>query len=70
VGGKTKIINWIESAYAQTLFMHANVTAAILCGMIAWFYNLNFLYSCIPLNLVCAWIASENAKFYRIRERK
>jgi len=63
------MIRWIETYATQRMFMHMNGGAGFLAIMLGWSMELFLLICCGVINLVCAWIASENSKFYKVRER-
>lgn len=49
--------------------MHTNAIIGLVAFGTAYQTGLTLLATCGIINFVCAWIAHENMKFYKVRER-
>jgi len=63
-------MKWMETYAAQRIFMHVNGLAAMMSFGIAFSYGLTLMIGCGIINLVCAWIAHENMKYYKVWEQR
>ena len=63
------MMNYIETSWMQRIFMHSNAVIGLVAFGTAYQTGLTLLATCGIINFVCAWIAHQNMKFYKVRER-